>query len=586
MSRGAWERKMGKRTKGNYIKGYFLRLFLLVAVLVSVMGIALLRFSKRVVGDEIIKLHQTILRSTAGETASVLGGLRESLLEIAENVQLTEWLESGVGDESEIDRLTEDEIYLNFKRGNPLRVYIYDQEKLRYSSDRREVPWEEVRGQLSPSGEEEDFWMAGPVRVQEEGLYRNSFFMIQRVRNLLNGRTVGYVCFQFSEKSLYDSYSRMRESGRDYYIADSRGVMVSGDAKNEIGIRNVLGEDGGVLDGAGYRTEKSGTDNVLCFYEPIRGTDWYMMEKADVRGIWESLDRVGYFAAGLIALFLVSVVPMTFLSWKNIVKPVGVIKEKMGQVAEGDLEVSIDPGEKGKGEFAEIADSFNDMTERLAGQVEEIREIERKKHLLELDFLQAQINPHFIYNTLSSIRFYVEMGKNEEAEEMLIDFSKILRKTLSRSEKFISLGEEIETIVHYVNLQRRRYRERFQVEFDIQENTKSSLVPDFILQPIVENAIFYSLRQDRICHIQIRSWIQDKDLYVSVRDDGVGMEAEKISEILGKDLSVNKVGVRNVNERLKLNFGAGYGLRIQSEKGKGTEVILVMPSTAERGRGK
>lgn len=428
--------------------------------------------------------------------------------------------------------------------------------------------------------------MAGPVRVQEEGLYRNSFFMIQRVRNLLNGRTVGYVCFQFSEKSLYDSYSRMRESGRDYYIADSRGVMVSGDAKNEIGIRNVLGEGGGVLDGAGYRTEKSGTDNVLCFYEPIRGTDWYMMEKADVRGIWESLDRVGYFAAGLIALFLVSVVPMTFLSWKNIVKPVGVIKEKMGQVAEGDLEVSIDPGEKGKGEFAEIADSFNDMTERLAGQVEEIREIERKKHLLELDFLQAQINPHFIYNTLSSIRFYVEMGKNEEAEEMLIDFSKILRKTLSRSEKFISLGEEIETIVHYVNLQRRRYRERFQVEFDIQENTKSSLVPDFILQPIVENAIFYSLRQDRICHIQIRSWIQDKDLYVSVRDDGVGMEAEKISEILGKDLSVNKVGVRNVNERLKLNFGAGYGLRIQSEKGKGTEVILVMPSTAERGRGK
>ena len=117
MSRGTWERKMGKRTKGNYIKGYFLRLFLLVAVLVSVMGIALLQFSKRVVGDEIIKLHQTILRSTAGETASVLGGLRESLLEIAENVQLTEWLESGVGDESEIDRLTEDEIYLNFKRG-------------------------------------------------------------------------------------------------------------------------------------------------------------------------------------------------------------------------------------------------------------------------------------------------------------------------------------------------------------------------------------------------------------------------------------------------------------------------------------
>lgn len=575
---------MGRKTEKNYIKRYFLRLFLLASALVSIMGIALLQFSKRVVGDEIIKLHQTILRSTASEITSVLGGLQESLLEIAENVQLMEWLENST-EKNEVDGLVEDEIYLNFKRGNPLRVYIYDRENLRYCSDHKEIPWDTVKKQLEDGEQDSDFWMTGPVRVQEAGLYRNSFFMIQRVRNLLNGDTMGYVCFQFSEKSLYDSYSRLREAKREYYIVNSDGMMVSGDIKNEIGQWNALGSDSR-LNGAGYCTEKNGTESILCFFEPITGTDWYMLEKADVRGIWQSLDRVGYFAATLIVLFLASVLPLTFVSWKNIVKPVGVIKEKMARVAEGKLEVSIDPAEKGKGEFAEIADSFNYMTERLMDQVEEIREIERKKHLLELDFLQAQINPHFIYNTLSSIRFYVEMGKNEEAEEMLIDFSKILRKTLSRSEKFISLGEETETIVHYINLQKKRYRDRFQVEFDIRENTKSSLVPDFILQPIVENAIFYGLRQNQICHIQIRSWLQDKDLYVSVSDDGVGMEAEKISEILGKDLSVNKVGIRNVDERLKLNFGAGYGLKIYSEKGKGTEVILVMPSTAERGRGK
>lgn len=210
--------------------------------------------------------------------------------------------------------------------------------------------------------------------------------------------------------------------------------------------------------------------------------------------------------------------------------------------------------------------------------------MERKRHLLELDFLQAQINPHFIYNTLSSIRFYVEMGKNEEAEEMLIDFSKILRKTLSQSERFVSLEEEIETITHYVNLQKGRYRDRFQVEFDIKEETKTSLVPDFILQPIVENAIFYSLRQDQVCHIRISSYLQDQNLYVSVKDDGIGMEEERINEVLRKDLNMNKVGLKNVNERLKLNFGDLYGLKIISEKGKGTEVILEMPSTSERGK--
>ena len=220
---------MGRKTEKNYIKRYFLRLFLLVSVLVSVMGIALMQFSKRVVGDEIIKLHQTILRSTAGEVSAVLGDLQESLLEIGENVQVMEWLENG-GGKNEIDGLVEDEIYLNFKRGNPLRVYIYDRDSLRYCSDQPEISWDMVRERLE-DGEEKDFWMTGPVRMEEEGLYRNSFFMMQRVRNLLNGDTVGYVCFQFSEKSLYDAYSRLREAEREYYIVDPAGVLVSGTRK-------------------------------------------------------------------------------------------------------------------------------------------------------------------------------------------------------------------------------------------------------------------------------------------------------------------------------------------------------------------
>ena len=224
------------------------------------------------------------------------------------------------------------------------------------------------------------------------------------------------------------------------------------------------------------------------------------------------------------------------------------------------------------------------MVDRLEKQVEEIRAIDHKKHLLELDFLQAQINPHFIYNTLSSIRFYVEMGKNEEAEDMLIDFSKILRKTLSRTEQLITLREEIETLRHYVNLQRARYREKVEVEFAVEENTLPALVPDFILQPIVENAIFYSLKEEKVCHIRIKSYLDGTDLCVSVKDDGIGMNEEKINTVLNKDMNMNKVGLKNVNERLKLNYGDDYGLKIISEEGKGTEVVLVMPSTAERKR--
>ena len=161
-------------------------------------------------------------------------------------------------------------------------------------------------------------------------------------------------------------------------------------------------------------------------------------------------------------------------------------------------------------------------------------------------------------------------------------FLRFSRKTLSKSETTVCLKEELQTLGHYINLQKARYRERFEVTYDIDENTLTSLVPDFILQPIVENAIFYSLKEDHICHIQVKSYKKDSLLYVSVRDDGIGMDQEKIIQVMEKNVNINKVGIKNVNERLKLNFGDEYGLKIESKEGIGTEVILIMPFTSER----
>lgn len=692
---------MTSKKKVSYIKRHFLILFLLVVILVGIMGTAIIRFSKGVVGNEIIKLHQAILKQSANGTADTLGSLKESLSNIAQNARVTQWLAqeewmpgddgdgtgtadgSGTAQEIEktvgsrrwqdqdtgdsmdgyVDGLVQDEIYKNYKRGNIFRIYIYDLQGLRYSSDRPVISLETAMDYIkkaAPVGEDmpDHVLLDGPVRSDEGGLYRHGFYLIEPIRDLLSGRVEGYVLMQFSEKVLYDSYSDMRGKDRKFCIVSSSGTLVSGENKSEIGGWPAIGEpmrdpgqeskmefcqapdrginqesgktpergtnqesgktpdrginqesgkapdrsinqvpgkapaggvaqDSGIsgfIPEAGYRTVSDQGQDYMYFYENILGTDWYLMERMNVHEIWETLDRTGYFSLLLIAVFVLCVYPLTMFSRKHIIKPVDKIKDKMNQVAEGRLDVRINAQERGKGEFAEIADSFNYMVDRLEKQVEKIRAMDRKKHLLELDFLQAQINPHFIYNTLSSIRFYVEMGKNEEAEDMLIDFSKILRKTLSRTEQFITLREEMETLRHYVNLQKARYRERVEVGFDVEESTLSSLVPDFILQPIVENAIFYSLKEDKVCHIRIKSFMDHGNLCISVKDDGVGMDAEKISTVLNKDMNINRVGIKNVNERLKLNYGDGYGLKIISEEGKGTEVILVMPATTERKR--
>lgn len=644
---------MTSKNKVSYIKRHFLILFLLVVILVGIMGTAIIRFSKGVVGNEIIKLHQAILKQSANGTADTLGSLKESLSNIAQNARVTQWLaqeektayaEAGwtqdTGDSMDgyVDGLVQDEIYKNYKRGNIFRIYIYDLQGLRYSSDRPVVTWETAVDYIkkaAPVGEDMPDYVLldGPVRSDEGGLYRHGFYLIEPVKDLLSEQVEGYVLMHFSEKVLYDSYSDMRGKDRKFCIVSNSGTLVSGENKSEIGGWPAVGEPmmgpgqeskqaldhglyqmdhglyqttgqgpdrepgklpagglaldsgtSGFIPVAGYRTVADQGQDYMYFYENILGTDWYLMERINVHEIWATLDRTGYFSLLLIVAFVLCLYPLTIFSRKRIIKPVDKIKDKMSQVAEGRFDVRISSQERGKGEFAEIADSFNYMVDRLEKQVEEIRAMDRKKHLLELDFLQAQINPHFIYNTLSSIRFYVEMGKNEEAEDMLIDFSKILRKTLSRTEQFITLREEMETLRHYVNLQKARYRERVEVVFDIEESTLPALVPDFILQPIVENAIFYSLKEDKVCHIRIKSYMDQGNLCVSVKDDGVGMDAEKISTVLNKDMNINKVGIKNVNERLKLNFGDVYGLKIISEEGRGTEVILVMPSTTERKR--
>lgn len=644
---------MTSKNKVSYIKRHFLILFLLVVILVGIMGTAIIRFSKGVVGNEIIKLHQAILKQSANGTADTLGSLKESLSNIAQNARVTQWLaqeektayaEAGwtqdTGDSMDgyVDGLVQDEIYKNYKRGNIFRIYIYDLQGLRYSSDRPVVTWETAMDYIkkaAPVGEDMPDYVLldGPVRSDEGGLYRHGFYLIEPVKDLLSEQVEGYVLMHFSEKVLYDSYSDMRGKDRKFCIVSNSGTLVSGENKSEIGGWPAVGEPmmgpgqeskqaldhglyqmdhglyqttgqgpdqepgklpagglaldsgtSGFIPVVGYRTVADQGQDYMYFYENILGTDWYLMERINVHEIWATLDRTGYFSLLLIAAFVLCLYPLTIFSRKRIIKPVDKIKDKMSQVAEGRFDVRISSQERGKGEFAEIADSFNYMVDRLEKQVEEIRAMDRKKHLLELDFLQAQINPHFIYNTLSSIRFYVEMGKNEEAEDMLIDFSKILRKTLSRTEQFITLREEMETLRHYVNLQKARYRERVEVVFDVEESTLPALVPDFILQPIVENAIFYSLKEDKVCHIRIKSYMDQGNLCVSVKDDGVGMDAEKISTVLNKDMNINKVGIKNVNERLKLNFGDVYGLKIISEEGRGTEVILVMPSTTERKR--
>ncbi len=570
------------KMKFSYMKRYFIKIMLLTLVLVGVLVLLITMYSRTVVSRELVSLHQSILNQSVRQPAQVISALKASAKTIAENSGLIDWLDTEMEVSGSVDAFISDEINSNYELSGTYRVYIYDELGLRYASDYPEISRGVLEQVLHETEEEADgFRLYGPVNDEEQtGLYRYSCYLVYSIRDLLSDRQTGYVLLQFSEPAMYNSFQNLSESGREYCIVDESGRIYSAREKTSVGEMYIGAEreaDFSFSEGAGCSIDRSA--DMISFYEKIPGTNLYLLESMDLKAVLEPVNRIVLVSGILILLFILCFLPMTFFSFRTIVRPIDAIKNKMSAVAKGNLQVRIPEADQGRGELAEIAESFNVMAEKLEDQVEEIQSIERKKHRLQLDFLQTQINPHFIYNTLSSIRFYVEMGRNEDAEKMLIDFSKLLRKTLSSSEKMITLREEKETLEYYIDLQKARYRERFVIEMDMPEETLSCIVPDFITQPIVENAIFYSLKEKEICHILIRSRIIEDVLYISVKDNGIGMDQDRINEVLDKSLSMNKVGIRNVNERLKLNYGEQFGLQILSQKNVGTEVVICIPVT-------
>jgi two-component system sensor histidine kinase YesM len=208
---------------------------------------------------------------------------------------------------------------------------------------------------------------------------------------------------------------------------------------------------------------------------------------------------------------------------------------------------------------------------------------ESYKRRTERDLLKAQINPHFLYNTLFSIKCLVEIGKSDEVIEMISAFIDLLKMTLRQDTDLIYLKDEFAITEKYLILQQIRYGEKLSFEYELDEETKNCMVPALILQPIVENAIFHGIEaKNDMGIIVIASKIQNDRLVVSISDDGVGMKEETLKSIIEQFykkeyIRSESIGITNVSNRIKVDFGDEYGICIESELNIGTTVIVELP---------
>lgn len=269
---------------------------------------------------------------------------------------------------------------------------------------------------------------------------------------------------------------------------------------------------------------------------------------------------------------------------KKITKPMEELCDYTMKLANGSLKVRAP--KSNIREIRMLSDQYDQMVVRIGELIEHIKEEQELKRKTELKLLQAQINPHFLYNTLDTIVWLAEGKRHEEVVEMITALSSFLRMGLNNGRDFITVRGEEEHIKSYLQIQHFRYEDIMDYEIDLEEEIKEYSMLKLTLQPIVENALYHGIKNCRKKgFLKISGWQEKEDIFLRVEDNGIGMkpdELEKMQKLVrrgGEDVDQREgFGIANVAERIRLNFGGAYGLQMESEYGVGTKVTVKIPA--------
>ena len=294
--------------------------------------------------------------------------------------------------------------------------------------------------------------------------------------------------------------------------------------------------------------------------------------------------EAGLAASRIFFVFFVSAVlalAAIYLYSRSFRNKVDKVRQGAKSIGEGKLDYRIFLSENGRGrdELDEIADSVNQMGEQIHTLIEESYKKELDRKISELNLLQEQINPHFLYNALSSISVLAMGNGDKVASRPILYLSDFYRITLSKGKQDITIREELNLLESYLKIQRMRFGDSIEVEYELDESLLDVHVVKLTLQPIVENAIHHGRDDDsEVFHILIRLFEEQEKTVFEVIDDGCGMDPEKLMELQNSmNHSEGGYGLRNVNIRIKLQYGPQYGVYIESERGFGTKIRIEFP---------
>lgn len=333
--------------------------------------------------------------------------------------------------------------------------------------------------------------------------------------------------------------------------------------------------------GSGIETKTLDDEPYLLVHNQKKKARWGLFCFIPEKAILSDIGRISSYTILMLLFSSVLAFILSYFVSRNISRNITTLEKNMRNVEQGDFSVRLQP--KSKDEIGMLCLKFNYMSDKIEELLKNIEEEYRTKQQLEMKVLKAQINPHFLYNSLGSIRSMARLKNEEEISQMVTALIELLRTALGKTDEYQLVEDEIRYLRNYFILLQYRYEDCFEVEYELDPDADSCIILNFLLQPLVENAIFHGLEfSDTPGRIKIQTRLEDKLLILSVTDNGVGMPQEYADEVLNRNTEkydgLNSIGISNIQQRIQSYYGPEYGLLFKTAPGMGTTVEVRIPA--------
>jgi len=331
----------------------------------------------------------------------------------------------------------------------------------------------------------------------------------------------------------------------------------------------------------GITVENIGGKQLTLNVRTIGYTGWKLVGVTPSAALNIDGIKFRFFVLFVADLFLFLLAMINAFISNKISNPIKLLDGRVREIESGNLNVEIVTS--GSYEVEHLGNSIKNMLSRIKVLMSDLVDEHNAKRKSEFDTLQSQINPHFLYNTLDIIVWMIENEKPDKAVSIVTALAKFFRISLSKGKNIITVKDEVEHVRNYLMIQNMRFKNRFEYSIDVEDDILSYSSLKLMLQPLVENAIYHGMEfMDGDGKIEVRVFKENDSLYFTISDNGLGMSEDVVATLLSKDIIPSKkgsgIGVKNVNERIKLYFGNEYGLKVESEPDEGTKITIHLPA--------